>query len=421
MSWFTELTSKAEAMLVKLDNDAAQALQKDRLLNGVQNAFSGLQSSLDIGSGEEEEDNSFTSISQRPSSVVIGERPEDNSVQKNGDRAIHQDIMNEVPREANNLFSEKHSQVVDPNEYLHSDVQRIQSTSNGSSDHVTTASIMNRNTNDSNSSHVKRKFALQSSGRERDRLLSPKPPNFGLTKSEIVKKTSDNRPTRKRDYVEDRLDASDIRASINQSLQEYASQALQQVQGPTTSLAHDRDHVPDESISYYDDQPNLANQSHLYSPDETPNSSRNLSTSNSFNIDFPDDARYGSQSASEDASIKVLRHKDLRKKSTFHLHTVINRLANSDGTAGPILSDEMKIKLRRAQLRAASYARRLNYYFRTHPMMKYVIVACLILMQLLVVYVLFFYQSNSSMSDFASQVKQQESTIHKSNSEMNPP
>lgn len=409
MSWFKELTNKAEAILVKLDQDAAQALQKDGLLEGVQSALNNLQrsDSSDMDCDKLLENDEDRSTNQ-PSSVVITDNQSCNDKipdkVNNHTNAPDTGIVNPVDGSGNvESNSRQYQDLIE--DRIHDRVDDVSIApviaSQDSDQKPIPSSDMDISRNDLSANYSPRKFAIQTSRRDRDRLIN--------STTQKYKQQDSSNGSKSKNIYDYKIDASDIRASINQSLREYADQALQHVTWDNTN-----DHQP--STSHYDDQPiivtNASSHSNRSSQDGGYISNQTIHSASSFNIDFPDETTHDVRSSnSSDIAVRLLKHGGFKRKSTFYLHKVINRLASPNSASESLMTDQMKIKLRRAKLRAASYARRLNYYFKTYPMMKYVMLAYLVFIQIIIVYVLFFYQSNSSSSDLSSQVRQQQALV----------
>lgn len=379
MSWFTELASKAEAMLVKLDQDTAQALQ----VNGPQNSTRDIapdDKTKDINGSAYQKldqtsqgpllDSESTADLEKPGTSHENGGPTDSDAATGGtqesqgishhssaiDGGLIQELNNREKMDLENVMGNKRGQDVE----------------NG---HVSNA-ISHVN----DSPYQSRKFRLQTS------KLNP---TFNNRESKASSLANAHSSSSKRNIPVISLGADDIRASINKSLQEYSQLSSH------TRLIDDRPEQTSYS-SHFDDQPNLIS----HSPRNEDQSGR-LHSSPSFSIDVPDDQ-------TTDITSQILKQSALYKKSSFNLHKVINRLASHRGHSHSLLGDKTKIRLRRAQMRAASYLRRMNYYFQAYPAMKYWMIGYLVILQILVVYVLFFYQSSGSSNYLTSQVKQQE-------------
>lgn len=419
MSWFSELTSKAEAMLVKLDQNTAEALQNpDKILKGNKILDQAI-SSLNSYKAEEKLSNTGQGLEFDGNVTVRDDTASDNTTKDinviDGDRNL-----NSIP---SNTFNNSHQTYLDSTSSHDFITEKGASTSgshkaNNNDEKKQDDSCLNTFPSPSESSQSikqfstppSKKFTIQTS-KSRSRNFTPekrternvkmslsqsdKRLNGVRNSSEIISSVSIASPH-----------ADDIRASINRSLQEYTLQSSQktlknEVYSTTKS----------KQISYsshFDDQPNLVQYPPLLDSNQDDDSNPNrLRSSQSFSIDVPDD-QSGVGSSRNDIASRLLKQSALKKKSTFYLHKVINRIAYPNGQESAIISDQMKIRLRRAQMRAASYGRRLNYYFRAYPNLKYVIIIYLILMQILVVYVLIFYQSSSSSSDLSTQIKKQQ-------------
>ena len=421
MSWFSELTSKAEAMLVKLDQDAAQALQDpEKLLKGTKL----LDKALDrITSQITTEDPGSISSTDR-GQKILSQKDEAYTVE-GSEFELHQKHEDEYSKEKDKeQLSEKVPQTfqtetspeqIDIPSWPSDQTERDRDFASFQLQQTTETIPVNNPTSSGQknpSTSQIRKFKLRTS-----KLRTPLANNKLQTaetntiKRGIAENGSSAAYNNQDEETLASREAADIRASINKSLLEYSTSSTDQntPYNPQTSYT-----------SHYDSKPNLITKedSNSYADSLT---SDKLSRAHSFSISVPDDGQPCGTNQSSDFTKKLLAHGDLKKKSTFNLHQVINRLANQDGYARPIISDLTRMKLRRAQMRATSYARRVNYYFRAYPTMKYWMLGYIVFMQLLVIYVLFFYQASSSSTYLSSQVKKQQEeltesfqTVHKS-------
>lgn len=419
MSWFSELTSKAEAMLVKLDQDAAEALQHpDRLLRAnkiIDQAVNSLSNYTGETANEETE----------PLDTRLENQGRENDSAQNP-TLMSNNVSSQSIRLSNNIdvsSSEINQPYASPNDTSLSDnnftTEQVNSTS-GPQDTDNNVEMVKKNSLDlrdhpmvnplserPNHSQPTKKFTIQTS-KSRLRNFAPEKRLYKGTK--VTKNLYDSRDNEVQTPPKPESSspvvspgADDIRASINRSLQEYT---LKKTQRNETNSSLDSDQA--SYFSHYDSQPNLAQHSHLLETNYVNDlNSNRLHSHPSFSIDVPDE-RLDSSSSQNDIATRLLKQNALKKKSTLYLHKVINRLASPNSRSDAIISDQMKIRLRRIQMRVGSYGRRLNYYFRTYPNLKYVMLIYLVLMQMLVIYVLFFYQSSSSTSDLSSQIKQQQ-------------
>jgi hypothetical protein len=376
MSWFSELTSKAEAMLVKLDQNTAQALQNPPQI---------LTRAMVTDPNRNETGQSQTQGHQIKHDLA---KDTDNLID-DADDEIHNELVNETNIFQSNNGIAGHKHLVngeDPvHDVIHQDMRNFEDLREKKLEQdLTGEQSSNVAGLKTDSPSQTRKFKLQTS------KLRPTLHNEE-TRTSSTHVNGYNR-TSKRDTPLISLGADDIRASINKSLQEY-------------SQSSSRDRLREEQLeqtiysSHFDSQPNLI--SHSASIDD--NRSSRIHTSPSFSINVPDDCDQPTNITNE-----ILRQSALKKKSPFNLHKVINKLASQRGHSQSLLGDKTKIRLRRIQMRAASYLRRMNYYFQAYPTMKYWMIGYLVILQILVVYVLFFYQSSSSTSYLINQVKQQQ-------------
>lgn len=435
MSWFSELTSKAEAMLVKLDQDAAQALQNpDGILRKAKLLDQAFNTINDTHLIEDQETESLIVTTHYADNHESNQPNKDGSTGQTDDNQhstiqIQEDQL--VPQI--NILQSKDGVLQEPDTINHVQGQHRASNQDASPKisnnvenpklEVSSAEIKNGTVNnyripvqDTPIEYAQqtRKFKLQTS-KLRSQLVekrtdkSQAPTFFGRDKFNA----NGTRETLKGDLSIPSPDANDIRASINRSLQEYKLSSSIQIKtrdSPLEQTAY---------TSHFDNQPNLVQHSPLLETNCRLPADCTRSSS-SFSIDVPDN--YVNENPSSDIAGRLIRQTASKRKSAFSLHQVINRLANHNGQSNAIIDERTKMKLRRAQMRAASYARRLNYYFRAYPTMKYWMLGYIVIMQILVVYVLFFYQSSGSSTYLTSQIKQQQDVLTESqlNSEKNP-
>jgi hypothetical protein len=381
MSWFSELTSKAEAMLVKLDQETAQALQNQQILS--RSTKSDVNRN-DVGHQLEDTQSNSTNedhVSEKDKLIARADAEvQDETISADGDFDNNNGIANSgLTPDNDQAPSLDHSAET-------SDFASKQDTSNGQISEFMVAATHSPNTS--------RKFKLKTS------KLRANIHNGGAGVTSTLKNNYSRQSKSDSPLVS--LGADDIRASINKSLQEYSQSFSRDQEEQTTYSSH------------YDNQPNLISHS---TADHNGQNGR-LHPSPSFTINVPDD--YNDQSTN--ITSQILSQSALKKKSPFNLHRVINKLANQRGQPQlSLFGDKTKIRLRRAQMRAASYLRRMNYYFQAYPTMKYWMIGYLVVLQILVVYVLFFYQSSGSSSYLINQVNQQQqemsNSLHHLNSE----
>lgn len=397
MSWFSQisqLTSKAEALLVKLDQNAAEALHNpEELLRGTKL----LDQVISINNIQHNNSDMYREDTE----------PEPDK----SDRAFEQTIEQTTYNDTNIVTAPQvtlyqtdlklDDETVTPSCDIYSEnvVQTIATDNDEPSNHSAN-NVESTQSLIPTTSRQPRKFTIQTSRTTSRTFMAEKRPNKKDIAREINHTSANGANVKVIDRSLTNLGADDIRASINQSLQEYAVQS-------TSSFAINN--LSNSALgqttytSHFDSQPILA-QGNLIDSDLT---------SPSFSIDVPDEKFSIETSADNSIASQLLKQSVFKKKSTFYLHKVINRLASTGGQANAIIGDETRIKFRRAQLRAASYARRLNYYFRAYPMTKYVILIYVVSVQLLIIYVLFFYQSSSSSTDLSSQINKQQQELRR--------
>lgn len=405
-------------MLVKLDQNAAEALQSpDKLLKGNKILDRALDSISNHNIESLSDKNSFARQYDRRelySNVPVqSETLTDNTLHSISDS---EKDSNTDPHQLNKLEDPVHN-YLDPTSSHNFTTELASSTSDSQKLNIDEKQVGDNSANtmqsSSDSSHLfeqsralpSRKFTIQSSkSRSRNFTLEKRVDRkFGLSEKRINRVHPSELGS---NLATSSQGADDIRASINRSLQEYTLQTplktLESELSPTEMFEQNPNYL------HFDSQPNLVQHIPLLDNDQVDDlKSNQLSLSPSLSIDVPDDRSHIVSSRNDIAS-RLIQQSALKKKSTFYLHKVINRLAHPNSQRSAILSDQMKIRLRRAQMRAASYGRRLNYYFRTYPNLKYIVLIYLVLMQMLIIYVLIFYQSSSSSNDLSTQIKQQE-------------
>ena len=405
-------------MLVKLDQNTAQALQnRDSLLRGT-NILDTIAPRGGIGQDQQ------IRQQQEPQDEVSDQSPYEDKFDDNIETITvtsvnasdnnnyleplvtttdspssiisYQSSSNLIP-----LASSNHNQLYESNAQVSGDIRQEAATTSFDRN---SRNSLERAPSATEAARQARKFKLHTSrlkhpavDRASHRSATSDSKNFRLDK------TSENRHR----SIESPLkspEADDIRASINRSLQEYSqlshnkSTALD-YRSDNDDSHHYRRHHRTIYTSHFDDEPNLIHHSPLldnnYNNDVA---NGRLHSSPSFSIDVPESNLRGhdDNDSSSNFAHQLLKQSALRKKSTLHL--VINRLANQGGQPYAIIGERTKLRLRRAQMRAASYVRRMNYYFRAYPAMKYYALAYIVIMQILVVYVLFFYQSSGGSS-----------------------
>lgn len=419
MSWFSEIASKAEAMLVRLDQDAAQALQDPdvisrgtKILDKAINTISGANTTDEQSDQQplvpeipETNDHVQSEVSSTPGRLSrtadavqytpIVPKDDDSFIDTEGLAQQHGEFEPELIRDPTPVpVAPANAEFTYHNAPFTLQSQEFVSTPESVSG--------NNQKSRSDSRQQTRKFKLQISKLQRPivdkknnfRSESGYPSANGVMEARVDDTTLATSPG-----------ADDIRASINRSLQEYSvSSSVNMYPGSSNGET--------AYSSHFDNQPNLVQISpsteHGSSNDKRAGRSRNL---NSFSIDLPNNpSSLNDSQPSSDIASRLIKQAS-KRKSTFSIHQVINRLASQNGHSGPLIGESTKLKFRRAQMRAASYARRLNYYLRAYPTMKYWIVLYIVIMQLLVVYVLFFYQSNTSYTYLSAQVKQQQEVL----------
>jgi len=406
MSWFSELTSKAEAMLVKLDQDAAEALQKpENLLKRAKLL-----------------DSAFKSIntyrSDPPGNDYAPTKSEENNRSDFGELSLDRqcDGSNQIETCAQSIAlldagydngsGSSHNIQPEPGflQQISEDTLKTQDTC------VRDDNVIQELTNTTISAELPRqattssRFTMQTSGERLRHFRSNRPiSKRNVTRNLDQTKYNEFEGAARFDSFINSARVDDIRASINQSLQEYTYQSYSMHARSDSRASTPACH------SHFDNQPNLVRNPALVSSSYD-NNLVGQEQPSSFSIDLPGD-RFDNEQSSNIAA-RLLQQSASKRKSVLYLHRVINRLASHAGPSNTILGEQFKIKFRRAQLRAASYARRVNYLFRTYPTMRYLMLTYLVLMQILVVYVLFFYQSSSSSNDLSFQIRQQQQELN---------
>lgn len=393
-SWFSELTSRAEAILVKLDQDAAQALQgSDGLLvntklpdnSATDNEESPVHNLADVHVNSYDIDDDSVAVLQRQSELS---RP---SVNTSDNEPSSGSVRSPQP-----IFQSA----------VKTELSRPSKTVDATSNHDYLSSIASHQ-NDAPQISTRaeeplhsRKFRIQSSanGNSIFRLSNHK----GANGFDAGKLADEMRNFRDATKPIEHFEADNIRASINKSLQDYASERKPRTITPQLDL--------EQTHQHFDNQPIVVK--HPSKNHQVNSSSSPLKSSSSFSIQLPEDVP--TSDATDMAARLLKQHSASRKKSPLNIHKVLNSLTSFDRQSDAIISDQTRVKLRRLQLRAASYARRLNYYFRVYPNLKYVVLCYILFMQLLIVYVLFFYQSTGSATELSSQIRQQQQELARS-------
>lgn len=363
MSWFSEIASKAEAMLVKLDQDAAQVLQNNNEANHTRGRSIATASAYDNSS-------EITDPSRDIAILVQNSKVDHNNFSEEPSQS---ETTKKVPQASQEFTNEL------PNSQTHHGNAPLTISDNYLVDLDQTSS-----------QDVSRKFTIQASRRnlfgasiDQNTESSPKMNNVSYDKTVNLGKKS-----------------KDIRESIKQSLREYS-----------TRVVRDSDQASSQGsyTSHFDSQPNLIRHSSpINNHYDSETRQDRPGHSPSLSISVPEEETLNA-SLSNDIAVRLLRETAAKRRSLSYIHEILNRLTDPDRHS--VLIDQARFKLRRARLRGTSYARRLNYYFRAYPHMKYAMLIYLIVMQLLVVYVLFFYQSGGgSPGDFASKVDESSSS-----------
>ena len=411
MSWFSELTSKAEAMLVKLDKGTAEVLQNpDNILKGTKlldSTLGALHSTLQdnqAASGSHRQEEIQTRLLDNVDHLMpagLSDHGEIDSSRENDTSpaqiiegsthtvgavlATSQDILLDITTNGqlgHAIENYRSEQEIESHDSLSTQVNHNLNGFNGRSSSPITSFP-------ETPPQIK-KFKLQTSKLRQTSLGSQMATNGPRSST----RANGHSKTRKDQGAEmASLGADDIRASINKSLREYS------LSTPAYNRPQANADQQTTYTSHFDNQPNL-----IQSPESNTNYDRlsgRLQSSPSFSISFDENS-----SPSTDIAEQILRQSAM-KKSAFNIHKVINKLAGNRSRTHTIIGDTTKIRLRRAQMRAASYLRRLNYYFIAYPTMKYWMIGYLVALQLLVIYVLFFYQSSGPSNYLTSQVKRQ--------------
>lgn len=416
MSWFKDLTNKAEALLVKLDQDTAQALQNSDgiisgqrpLINQAIASFNGNLSETPIT--EISIDNKETQPGRNVEpDIRVNQKPLSSKHINNEQITLFNEgtIVHKIdnPEDQFLQIDSTIGKQIDSSEAYHAPDQESESTGQSNKSQYRDSQV-------GKPSNTFKKFTIQSS-KTKSRL-------FGVDQGFVKKDklttlsygTEDNHKydesSNSKNLVQD-LGADDIRASINRSLQECSDQVF----SPTSHVPRSSPAYQETSYhSHFDSHPTVidGNSSLQTNNINSVRSTSQLHPSPSFSINVPEN-RLVDDPASNHLTARLLQQSATKKKPTY-LQKVIDRLANPDRHSKKYFGDKLKYKLRRAQMRSATYARRLNYYFKTYPMMKYLVLGYLFLMQLLVIYVLFFYQSSSSSIDLSSKVQLQQQELY---------
>lgn len=409
-SWFSEFTSKAEAMLMKLDQDAALALQgQDRLLSRprIDDSEQVKLTSSDVRNNDSIALGSNDTFDNDTFAVVDEQTLETDHHQQEVQLSNYQCELTEQSENSQSLnFDDR--QVVETSDNHSLDKEEssdIRFLSN-QPEHEPTKQFLSPKQTPSG-----RKFTVRSSKVGSSAFDLAKRSNNKPTLSDIGPEIHPNHSHEHLPPLR-QLEANHIRASINRSLQDYVTRSVPIIDTTKVNLMTEQNSELNPRTSYFDNCPIVIGDS------EKSYSSQLISPS-SHSIQVSEDITIGDSSS---VTACILRQTISQKKSPFYIHKVLNSLSGSDDVNGSLLSDQTRIKLRRVQLRAASYARRLNYYFRVYPKLKYLILCYLLIMQLLVVYVLFFYQTTSSSTELLSQVRQQQQELSRTGllNEVNP-
>lgn len=387
MSWFSEIASKAEAMLVKLDQDAAVVLQNpeenisgSKILTTALSSVSAYRNDVPVSNNDNVSDESIDTTGDSENTIntqSIGVTP---SIEPINLLQTKNQLGSQTASESTEIRA---SFINDPTTKI-----SYNTPTEFSPDRRTLSE--DQFTGQGEINGYSKKFTIRVS---RSNLFAASPEQ----RSEPSQRASD------KNHIVDRTNnldkkSKDIRDSIKRSLREYVSQTSF---SPRTIDRYESSQS--SSFTHFDNQPNLVRHT-SQSNDHYDNEERyeRPGQSPSLSIDVPDDDGF-SANRSNDIAARLLRDTVAKQRSLSYIHEIMNRLTSPDRQAA--LIDQAKFKLRRVQLRGTSYARRLNYYFRAYPMMKYAMLIYLIVMQLLVVYVLFFYQSSGgSPGDFSSNV-----------------
>lgn len=385
MSWFSELTNKAEALLVKLDHETAEALQNSNLVTGNN------QYSDEANAVVEDRDNSPGLHEPRDQSEkLISNNNLDSQYFSLGDKSDDQERSRRTPTKESITIP--------------SSLQRV-----SSQDRLIDQHSSSKLENDDK--RFEKEIIRTSQSIKNDvKLQSNKPIQFySKSKSNFVAanagRSGSSRERQSFNLSVDTkplLNPNDVKASIKQSLLEYAIQHDRQYRDQDRLSNNDHD---DETFDDY----GYDNNSHFDSHYQSIKPSMRNHPSNSFSIELPENNSdsLSNSPKSNEIAMRILREISKKKKSTsFYLHKALNQL---DNISRFIIRDRTRKRFGRARLTTANYAHRLNHYYQTYPIVKYAILGYLFLMQLLVVYVLFFYQPSGKPSELVSQVKQQES------------
>lgn len=369
MSWFSELTSRAEAMLVKLDQEAAQALLDEKDQRDIvypdsepdssptdENSAGILNSSEQIKTSNQ----AFVNIPAK--TTITNSTTHDNTVSQRNETASH-------------TFDQSGN-----NQSL------IQQHGSAISEYDDTPKTEPKN-------------GLSNKGASNKFTLKTGPQPFAHSSKRAKRNTQSRNGISRKTIIETEIGADDIRANINRSLLDYASQNNQSDITQTTS--------------YYDDNPTIIRHTNQLDDHNDEMINKRLTSSPSFSINLPDNLAHdqgfiASSSPVDDIASRLRKLTSAKRKSTYYLHNVMNRLASANGPAATIFANQLRLKCQRFQMFAVNHARQLNYHFKAYPRLKYAALASLALMHILIIYVLFFYQSSGSTTRLSSEIKQQQ-------------
>lgn len=412
MSWFSDLTSKAEAFLVNLDQGASDVLQQPNSLLDEVKPFLNSIKQLQKDSSEQTCDTKLPEDDDNITTPIIDTVDSLSTLITRNDNFTTQEQPTSQNTPTTSSYVQHVSKIEEPNQLADvGDDFSNQSLEQSVIEEIKTNDL---DCNIKNTGHdqtiastksqpaIPRRFPIKTR-KSRSHI-------FNLDDSYPELQTGQSKlETTKSDKVGFNLGADNIRASINKSLQDYASQSI------ISREPIDLGTTPQTSYtSYYDDQMNVIHNDST-TGDSNTYISKGLRNSSSFSIDVPDDRFHSANSkptANDYLTSRLMTRNTVKNYCAFYIRQVIDKLANKSNHGGQAftLSDETRLKLRRAQLSANSYARRLNYNFRSNPKIKYMLILYLLVLQLLVVYVLFFYQSSSSStpSSLASEIDRQQ-------------
>lgn len=434
MSWFSELKGKAEAMLIKLDQEAGEALQKENLLKGKELVDQAL---LSIGVRGNDED---SDIPSEPDEEFITKIMESESSKYSDNKSIVQTIPESSDRQMNYMSTEISDDTdttqTEVRREIDNDLSSIKSTSNLPREETDTPNqpkISAATDGPSEMTSPKIQFYQRSNNKFSNLNNNHKVINKDLVGSTSIgqhsaqEKHNDRGTTDQKVGYEKSFKSSEITNKSNDGRLQSNASPISKSHINYTKNNPDIDHRNrnqpklTHSNSHFD-----SNYDSIVSSSAT-SSANGLHQSSSFCIVVPDQqslldhsSDYGKRESPKDIAMRLLAQTARKKKSTFNIHQVINRLASSNTSytnSKPIISDQMRIKFRRVQLRLASQARRLNYHFSTNRLVRYSILGYFLLMQLVIVYVLFFYQTvdkggdNKLTDDLTLQVKKQQESL----------